>query len=241
MRRNRLPAELSLTLFLFTLARPWAVAITPIEFDLQSRLSRKQNKEACSFSHLFERFIGRGLWRIALDFTAANATERGPHASVQQPQIIVDFGLSGHGRARITRRVLLPDGDGGCYPAHFINIRLVHALEELAGVSRKRLDIAALALGIDRVERQRGFTRATDAGDHCHEVNRNRERDVLEIVDASAPYFDSFLGHDWCAPDHTEGNPAVSQTPHLNSKVVQSEGGCQSKLNTGRAQFGTPR
>jgi hypothetical protein len=33
-----------------------------------------------------------------------------------------------------------------------IDVRLLHHVEELAGVGRKRLDIAALALGIDGVE-----------------------------------------------------------------------------------------
>ena len=63
-----------------------------------------------------------------------------------------------------------------------VDVGLVHLAEELAGVRRQRLDVAALALGEDRVERERRLARAGEAGEHDQGVARQVERDVLEVV-----------------------------------------------------------
>ena len=73
---------------------------------------------------------------------------------------------------------------GGAMPADFIHIRLLHALQELPRVSRQRFHVAALALGVDGVENQRRFAGAGYTGDHGQQIVRNRERDVLEVVDS---------------------------------------------------------
>ena len=44
-----------------------------------------------------------------------------------------------------------------------VDVGLVHLAEELAGVRRQRLDVAALALGEDRVERQARTCRSRTA------------------------------------------------------------------------------
>jgi hypothetical protein len=48
----------------------------------------------------------------------------------------------------------LSDSDCGSNTPYLVNIRLIHSLEELAGIGRQRLDIPALAFGINGVERQ---------------------------------------------------------------------------------------
>src|SRR5262249_32130993 len=68
---------------------------------------------------------------------------------IQQSQVVVDFRGRGYRRARIPRRVLLPDGHRWRDARDFIDLRLLHAFEELPCVGRKRLDIAALSLRID--------------------------------------------------------------------------------------------
>ena len=83
-------------------------------------------------------------------------------------------------------RVLLPDGDGRRDAVDLVDRRLLHALEELAGIGRERFDVAPLAFGVDRVERERGFAGARNAGDDGELVVRNREREVLEVVEACA-------------------------------------------------------
>ena len=59
--------------------------------------------------------------------------------------------------------------------------------EELAGVGRQRLDVAALALGVDRVERQRRLARPRQAGEDDELVAGQLERDVAEVVLPGAP------------------------------------------------------
>ena len=128
-------------------------------------------------------------------FASADSTNRRADACIQQPQIIVDLRLRRDGRARIAGRILLANRDCRRDAAHFIHVWLVHPLEKLARVSRQRFDVAPLALGIDRVEGERRFARTADARHYSHLIYGNRERDVLEIVDASAADFDRFLSH----------------------------------------------
>ena len=74
----------------------------------------------------------------------------------------------------------------GRQPLDEVDVGLVHLAEELAGVGRQRLDVAALALGEDRVERERGLARPGQAGEDDQAVPREVEGDVLEVVLAGA-------------------------------------------------------
>ncbi len=57
--------------------------------------------------------------------------------------------------------VRLLDGDGRWDAIDRVRHRLVHAVEELPRVGAERLDVAALALGVDRIEREARFAGAT--------------------------------------------------------------------------------
>ena len=81
---------------------------------------------------------------------------------------------------------LLLDGDGRRQAVDQVDVRLLHLLEELPGVRRQRLDVAALPFGVDGVEGERRLARAGQAGDHHQLVAREVDVDVLEVVDASA-------------------------------------------------------
>jgi hypothetical protein len=74
----------------------------------------------------------------------------------------------------------------GDRPVDLVDVGLLHQLQELARIGRQRLDIAALALGVDGVEGQRGFARARQPGEHHQLVARDVDVDVLEIVLARA-------------------------------------------------------
>ena len=76
-------------------------------------------------------------------------------AREQQAQVVVDLGHRADGRARVLARRLLLDRDRRRQAVDVIDVRLLHHLEELARVGRQALDVAALALGIDRVEGER--------------------------------------------------------------------------------------
>ena len=124
---------------------------------------------------------------LALDREAGRGRIGHADARPQQPHVIVDFGDGADGRARIARGGLLLDGNGGREAVDLVDIRLLHHLQELPRIGRERLDVAALALGIDGVEGERGLARAGQAGEHHQRIARDVEIDVLEIVLARAP------------------------------------------------------
>ena len=123
---------------------------------------------------------------LALDRQAGRRRIGHADARPQQPHVVVDLGDGADGRARIARGGLLLDRDGGREAVDLVDVRLLHHLQELAGVGRQRLDVAALALGVDGVEGERGFARARQAGEHDQLVARDLDVDVLEIVLARA-------------------------------------------------------
>src|SRR3546814_18168767 len=82
----------------------------------------------------------------------------------------------------IARGGLLFDGDRRAEAVDMVDIGLLHQLEELPRIGRQRFDIAALALGIDRVESQRGLARAAAAGPHHQLVAGDIDIDVFQVV-----------------------------------------------------------
>ncbi len=128
--------------------------------------------------------------RVLFHAPPADGAERAPGAGPEQAHEVVDLGRGGDGRAGIAGAVFLPDGDGGRDAVDVVHRRFLHALEELAGIGRKRFDVAPLAFGVDGVERERRLARARDARDDGEFVVRNGEREVLEVVEACAAYND---------------------------------------------------
>ena len=98
----------------------------------------------------------------------------------------MDLGDGADRRARIARGGFLLDGDGGREAVDLVDVRLLHHLQELPRVSRQALDVAALALGIDGVEGERGFAGAGQPGEHDELVARNVEINIFEVVLAGA-------------------------------------------------------
>ena len=88
---------------------------------------------------------------LALDRVAVGAV-RDADPREQQAQVVVDLGDRADRRARVARRALLVDRDGRRQAVDLVDVRLLHLAEELAGVGAQALDVAALALGVDRVE-----------------------------------------------------------------------------------------
>ena len=142
-----------------------------------------------------ENLVGDLVRRLALDDAPALGAVRHADARIQQAQVVVDLRDGAHRGARVARRRLLVDGHGGRQSLDGVDVRLVHLAEELARIARERLHIAALALGVDRVERQGALTRAGQACDDDELVARNRQVDVLEVVLASPSDDDAVLTH----------------------------------------------
>ena len=132
---------------------------------------------------------------LALDGKPGRRRIGDADAREQQPHIVVDLGDRADRGARVARGGLLLDGDGRRQPVDMVDVRLLHHVEELARVSREQLDIAALALGIDGVEGERGFAGARKPGDHHELFPGQVEGDVLEVVLPRAADRDEFGGH----------------------------------------------
>src|SRR5699024_2800685 len=86
------------------------------------------------------------------------------------------------------------DADRRAQALDEVDVGLVHLPEELAGVGREGLDVAALALGEDRVERQARLARPGQPREDDERVTWEVEGDVLEVVLPGAPD-DELVGH----------------------------------------------
>ena len=84
------------------------------------------------------------------------------------------------------RGCLLLDRDRRREPLDRIDIGLVHHGEELPRVGRERLDVAPLALGVQRVEGERGLAGAGKTRHHDELLARQIEIDVLQVMRAGA-------------------------------------------------------
>src|SRR5690606_38779044 len=113
----------------------------------------------------------------------------------QQAEIVVDLGDGPDGGARVAAGGLLLDGDRGRQALDHVHIRLLHHAEELARVGRQRLDVAALALGVDGVEGERRLAGTRQPRDHDEAVTRDLDVYVLQIVLAGAADNQRFVTH----------------------------------------------
>ena len=125
---------------------------------------------------------------LALDRQAGRRRIGNADARPQKPHVIVDLGDRADRRTRVLRGRLLLDGNRRRQAVDLVDVRLAHHFEELPRIGRQALDIAPLALGIDRVEGERRLAGAGQAREDDQRVARNGQIDVLEIVLARAPH-----------------------------------------------------
>ena len=125
-------------------------------FALAAAHDRRQQIEPGAFGQR-QHAIDHLRDDLALDRQARGGRIGHADARPQQPHVVVDLGDGADGRARIFRGRLLLDGDRRRQPVDLVDVGLLHHLQELARIGRERLDVAALALGIDGVEGERGF------------------------------------------------------------------------------------
>ena len=124
------------------------------------------------------------------DRTTALGTVGFASATEQKAQIVLNLGDGADGRSRVVTCRFLIDRNSGRQTLDGIDIGLVHLTKKLPGVSGKTLDVAALTLRKDRVERQGALAAATDTGEHHQLVARDRDVDVFEIVLSGPPHPD---------------------------------------------------
>ena len=141
----------------------------------------RQHLEAGAVGQLHDA-VDDLLGRLPGDLGAALGAVGHADAGVEQAQVVVDLGDRADGRPRVARGALLVDRDGRRQALDEVDVGLVHLPEELAGVRRQRLDVAALALGVDGVEGQRRLPRPREAREHDQLLARQLEADVAEVV-----------------------------------------------------------
>ena len=149
--------------------------------DLVGELERRGDVEARA-AREGEHRVGDRLHRVRLELASALRADGVADARPEQAQVVVDLGRRADGGARRPGRVLLLDRDGGGEPVDVIDVRLLHALEELPRVRGERLDVAPLALGVDGVEGEGGLARAGGSRDDRERASRDLEVEAFEIV-----------------------------------------------------------
>ena len=147
------------------------------------------------FHHRFARLIAIGL--------AGTGKE--------QTHVVVDFRGGANGRTRILVGGLLLDADDGRQACNLVDVRTLHAAQEVAGIGRERLNIAALPLGKDGVEGQRRLAAAAETRDDGQRVAGYLDVDILQVVDTSTEDLDFFhfdvmglmsILMGWCCPPY---------------------------------------
>ena len=135
-------------------------------------------------------------------------------------EVVIDLRDRADGAARAAHVVDLLDGDRGRDAFDRIHLRLVHALEELPRVRRKRLHIPPLAFRVDRIKGQRRLPAAARSRDDIQFPQRQVEVDALQIVllrpaDADG-VGDEFAGGFFC-----HGDREASETLHAGKCALE--------------------
>ncbi len=155
------------------------------ELALAALHDRGQHLEAGAVGQQ-EQLVDDLLRRLAGHGLAAHRAVRAARAGEEQAEVVVDLGDRADRRARVAVGRLLVDRHRRRESLDEVDVGLVHLAEELPGVGRQRLDVAPLALGEDRVEREAGLARAGEAGEDDQAVAGQVDRDVAEVVLARA-------------------------------------------------------
>ncbi len=126
------------------------------------------------FYHLLARDVGVGLGRTG----------------IEQAQKVVYLGYRAYGGTRIFAGGFLLYAYDGAETGDFVDVGALKVVEEVARVGRECLDIAALAFGVECVERERTLARTAQAGYDAQAVARQCHVHIFQVVHACAIYFD---------------------------------------------------
>ena len=140
----------------------------------------------------------------------------------EKPERVVNLRLRPDRRARVADAVLLFQGDRRRDRFDRVHVRPVEALQKLPGVRRERLRVAPLALGVERVEGQRGFPRARYAGDDRQPGERNLDRDVLEVVGPGS--LDADRDGPWRKATLLQTTESTRPSPRFPRRILRAAG-----------------
>ena len=116
-------------------------------------------------------------------------------AGIEHAEEIVNFRDRADGRARIVAGRFLRDRDRRAEAADVVDLGLGHLPEELAGERGQTFHVPPLPFGIERVERERAFAGAGNAGQANQLIPRQRHIDAAQVVLAGTTDNDIGSGH----------------------------------------------
>jgi hypothetical protein len=193
-----------------------ALAAEAIELELQLALAGAADGR----HHRHARPLGQPqdavddlLDGLRLDLLAAPRAVRDADAREEEAQVVGDLGHGAHGRARRLRQRALLDRDGRREAVDAVDVGLGELLQELARVGAERLDVAALPLGVDGVERERRLAGSARSGEHHELAARQRDRDVLQIVLSRADDDEAVHGPSSVSTDDAQGQARPAGSP----------------------------
>ena len=102
---------------------------------------------------------------------------------VEQTQIVVNLRDRGDDGTRISTRRTLLDGDCGGQSLDPFHIWLLHLIEELTGIGRKRLHITSLPFGIKCIKGQRGLPATRESRHNGQRITGNPHVHIPQVVD----------------------------------------------------------
>ena len=124
------------------------------------------------------------------DGAVAARAMRPARPSKEKPQVVGDLGGGAHRASWAAADAALLDGERGGEPLDGFDVGLLELVEKLTRIGGKRLDVAALALGVEGVESQAGFPGARGAGEDHEFVSRDANVDAAKVVGARTAHDD---------------------------------------------------
>ena len=137
-----------------------------------------------------------GLGRVFSYGVSASAAGEGRHPREEELRVVGDLRHGPHGGPGGPDGVALLDGQGRRNPLDPLDKGTVHAVEELAGIGGEGLDVAALALGVERVEGKGGLAGAAHTGDDGQGVEGDVEIEAFEVMLPDPEDPDGIQNHD---------------------------------------------
>ena len=101
---------------------------------------------------------------LPLDLPSAFGTVGNSDSGIEKSHIVIDFRHRPYCGSGIPVRGFLIDGNGRRKTFDVFHIRLFHLSQELPGVRGQRLHVPSLSFRIDRIKRQRRFSRTGKTG-----------------------------------------------------------------------------
>ena len=147
-------------------------------------------------AELFENQLDDLFVRIVDHLLARDRRVSPRSPCIEQAQEIADLGYGTDRRTGILVGGLLLDGHHRAESRDLIDIGPFHRADELPGIGRKRLHIAALPFGIDRIESQGRLAGTRKSCDDDQFPARNFQIDVLQVMHPRTEYFDVVFFHD---------------------------------------------